>query len=106
MYFFSFGLEKADYFLLTGDVCLWKIYEVIVMLSEVISDFVPKCEMYLLVMGPHQDNKYIQGAMLPGGIMLLVSITCNSSHHLCLHCVGYRTNLEVHSLSNSGVLLD
>lgn len=57
--FLSFGLEKADYFLFTGEVCLWKIYEVIVILSEVISDFVPKCEMYLLVTGPHQDNKYM-----------------------------------------------
>lgn len=53
----------------------------------------PNVKCITNVMGPHQDNKYMKNVILPGGIMLLVSITCNSSHHLCLHCVGHRTNL-------------
>lgn len=47
-------------------------------------------------MGPRHNNNYTQDIMLPGSITLLVSITCNSNHDLCLHCVGHRANLEAH----------
>lgn len=60
-------------------------------------------------MVPHQNNKYIQDVMLHGVIRLLVSINKSnwkSSHYFCLHCVGHRTDLESHRLSDSEVLLD
>lgn len=46
--------------------------------------------------------------MLHDCIRLLVSINSSweSSHHFCLHCVGHRTGLEAHGLSDSEVLLD
>lgn len=104
--FWSFGLEKADYFWFHRDICLLRICEFFHHLVQ--SHFWLCLQMWnviIRVMGPHHDNNYTQDIMLAGGITLLVSITCNSSHDLCLHFVGHRANLEAHRFRDSVILV-